>query len=247
MPKTEKVEKVKELTAEFTSASGAVLADYRGLSVKDATQLRRGLHDADARFVVAKNTLARLAAKGAGLDELLPMLEGPTAIAFMRGDAVAGAKIVLEMSKRFPALQVKGALVDGMVMSEEQARSLATLESREVSLGKIAGMLQAPLARMIFLLQAPLQRMAYALAEHARQGGVDPSATAEEAPAEEAPAAEAGPAEDAPAEATEEAEAPAANETAEAPAAEEAAEEPAAEEPAAEAEAETSEPETSES
>jgi large subunit ribosomal protein L10 len=242
MPKTEKVEKVKELTAEFTSSSGAVLADYRGLSVKDATQLRRGLHDADARFVVAKNTLARLAAKGAGLDELLPMFEGPTAIAFMRGDAVAGAKIVLEMSKRFPALQVKGALVDGMVMSEEQARSLATLESREVSLGKIAGMLQAPLARMIFLLQAPLQRMAYALAEHARQGGVDPSA-----PAEEAPAEEAAPAGDAPAEATEEAEAPAADETAEAPAAEEAAEEPAAEEPAAEAEAETSEPETSES
>jgi large subunit ribosomal protein L10 len=187
--------------------------------------------------VVAKNTLARLAAKGAGLDELLPMLEGPTAIAFMRGDAVAGAKIVLEMSKKFPALQVKGALVDGMVMGEEQARSLATLESRDVSLGKIAGMLQAPLARMIFLLQAPLQRMAYALAEHARQGGVDPSATAEEAPAEEAgPAEDATSAEDASGEeAAQEAPTEAAPEQA-------PAEEPAPdEEPAAEAEPETSE------
>ena len=180
MPKTEKVEKVEKLTAEFTSATGAVLADYRGLSVTDATQLRRSLREADARFVVAKNTLARLAAKGAGLDELLPMLEGPTAITFMRGDAVAGAKVLLDMSKRFPALQIKGALVDGTVMGEEQAKSLATLESREVSFGKIAGMLQAPLARMVFLLQAPLQRLAYALAEHARQGGVDTSAPAEE-------------------------------------------------------------------
>lgn len=202
MPKTEKVEKVEKLTAEFTSATGAVLADYRGLSVTDATQLRRSLREADARFVVAKNTLARLAAKGAGLDELLPMMEGPTAITFMRGDAVAGAKVLLDMSKRFPALQIKGALVEGTVMGEEQAKSLATLESKEVSFGKVAGMLQAPLARMVFLLQAPLQRLAYALAEHARQGGVDTSAPAEDAPAseaQEAPAADGPAASEAPA------------------------------------------------
>ncbi len=198
MPKTEKVEKVEKLTAEFTSATGAVLADYRGLSVTDATQLRRSLREADARFVVAKNTLARLAAKGAGLDELLPMMEGPTAITFMKGDAVAGAKVLLDMSKRFPALQIKGALVEGTVMGEEQAKSLATLESKEVSFGKVAGMLQAPLARMVFLLQAPLQRLAYALAEHARQGGVDTSAPAEEAPAAEASAEDAPAADDAP-------------------------------------------------
>ena len=189
MPKAEKVEKVKKLTAQFTSASGAMLADYRGLSVKDATQLRRGLREADARLVVAKNTLVRLAVKGAGLDGLLPLLEGPTAIAFLRGDAVAGAKALLELSRRFPALEVKGALVDGLVMGQEQARSLATLESKEVSFAKLAGMLQAPLARMIFLLQAPLQRIAYALAERGKQGG------AEEAPAltEEASAGEPAP------------------------------------------------------
>jgi large subunit ribosomal protein L10 len=214
MPKTEKVEKVKELTAEFTSASGAVLADYRGLTVTDATQVRRGLREADARFVVAKNTLARLAAKGAGLDELLPMLEGPTAITFLKGDAVAGAKVLLDMSKRFPALQIKGALVDGTIMGEAQAKSLATLESKEVSFGKLAGMLQAPLARMVFLLQAPLQRMAYALAEHARQGGVDTSAPAEEAPAAEAEAAPAADAaeSEAPAEGAPTEESPAADE-----------------------------------
>jgi large subunit ribosomal protein L10 len=240
MPKTEKVEKVKELTAEFTSASGAVLADYRGLTVTDATQVRRGLREADARFVVAKNTLARLAAKGAGLDELLPMLEGPTAITFLKGDAVAGAKVLLDMSKRFPALQIKGALVDGTIMGEAQAKSLATLESKEVSFGKLAGMLQAPLARMVFLLQAPLQRMAYALAEHARQGGVDTSAPAEEAPAAEAeaaPAADAAeseaPAEEAPTE-----ESPAADEApAEEASAAEASTEDAGGEAASESEA----------
>jgi large subunit ribosomal protein L10 len=191
MPKAEKVEKVKKLIAEFTSASGAMLADYRGLSVKDATQLRRGLREADARLVVAKNTLARLAVKGAGLDGLLPLLEGPTAIAFLRGDAVAGAKVLLELSRRFPALEVKGALVDGLVMGQEQARSLATLETKEVSFAKLAGMLQAPLARMIFLLQAPLQRIAYALAERGKQGGAEEApAVKEEATAEE-PAVEA--------------------------------------------------------
>jgi large subunit ribosomal protein L10 len=215
MPKAEKVEKVKKLTAEFTAASGAMLADYRGLSVKDATQLRRGLREADARLVVAKNTLSRLAVKGAGLDELLPLLEGPTAIAFLRGDAVAGAKALLELSRRFPALEVKGALVDGLVMGQEQARSLATLESKEISFAKLAGMLQAPLARMIFLLQAPLQRIAYALAERGKQGGT------EEATVEQGVEA-----------------------TAEEPAVEATAEEPAGEqpeEPAAEAEPETSE------
>jgi large subunit ribosomal protein L10 len=220
MPKAEKVEKVKKLTAEFTSSSGAMLADYRGLSVKDATQLRRGLREADARLVVAKNTLARLAVKGAGLDGLLPLLEGPTAIAFLHGDSVAGAKALLELSRRFPALAVKGALVDGLVMGQEQARSLATLESKEVSFAKLAGMLQAPLARMIFLLQAPLQRIAYALAERGKQGGTEEApAAAEEAPAEEAGVEAA----------------------AEEPAAEPTAEEPAAEEPAAEPDGETSE------
>ena len=84
---------------------------------------------------------------------------------------MAGAKSVLELSKRFPALVVKGALIEGRVLREEQARSLATLEPKDVSVGKVAGMLQAPLARMVFLLRAPLQRLAFALAERGRQGG----------------------------------------------------------------------------
>jgi len=227
MARPEKVEQVKVLAAEFTSSSGAVVTDYRGLTVTDAMELRRGLRENDATFVVTKNTLARLAAKKAGLDDLLPMLEGPTAVAFLKGDAFAGAKALLDLTKRFPAVQVKGALVDGMIMDGEQARGLASLDSREVSLGKIAGMLQAPLARMVYLLQAPLARIAFALGEHARQGGAVLEASEPEAAG--APAAEP--------EAAADAEAPAAEEAA--PEAEAAAEpEVPAEEPEAAPEAE---------
>jgi large subunit ribosomal protein L10 len=190
VPKAEKVAKVKELTAQFTSSDGAVFADFRGLTVKDATELRRGLRDAGASFTISKNTLARLAAKDAGLEDVLQLLEGPTAITFIHGDAVSGAKALLDMTRRFPALQVKGALVEGHVMGEEQAKSLATLDSREVSVAKLAGMLQAPIARIMFVLQAPLQRIAYALAERGRQEAPAEAAEAPEAPAE-AEAAEA--------------------------------------------------------
>jgi large subunit ribosomal protein L10 len=171
MPKAEKVEKVKELSTRFKSGSGAVFADFRGLTVKDATELRRTLRGADASLQVVKNTLSRIAAREAGLEAAADLLEGPTAIAFFTGDAVAGAKSVLELSKRFPALVVKGALIEGRVLGEDQARSLATLESKEVSVAKLAGMLQAPLSRMAYLLRAPLARIAFALAERGRQAG----------------------------------------------------------------------------
>jgi large subunit ribosomal protein L10 len=169
MPRADKVDKVRELTQRFTASGGAMFADFRGLTVKDATELRRSLRDAGARFAVVKNTLTRLAAKEAGVDGVFALLEGPTAIAFIDDDPVAGAKAVLDLAKRFPALAVKGALIEGRVLGEADARALATLDTREVSLGKVAGMLQAPLARMAYVLRAPLERIAYALAERGRQ------------------------------------------------------------------------------
>ena len=169
MPSAEKVRQVKELSERFKASEGAMFADYRGLTVKDATELRRTLKQAETTFAVAKNTLIKLAVEDAGLEEAVSLLDGPTAIAFMRGDAVAGAKAVLDATKRFPALVVKGAVVEGRVLRDEAARALAGLETKDVSVGKVAGMLQAPVARMIYLLQAPLQRIAYALAERGRQ------------------------------------------------------------------------------
>jgi large subunit ribosomal protein L10 len=169
MPKPEKQEKVKELTRRFKDSSGAMFAEYRGLTVKDVTELRSSLRDVGATFAVVKNTLTKLAAKDAGLEEILDLLVGPTAVAFMGGDPIRGAKAVLDATRRFPTLQVKGAVIEGRVFGQDQARALATIEPTEVSMGKIAGLLQAPIARTAYLLQAPLQRIAYALAERGRQ------------------------------------------------------------------------------
>ena len=155
MPKPQKQAKVKELIERFRSSSGAMFAEYRGLTVKDATEVRSSLREADTTFSVVKNTLTRLAAREAGLEEVLVLLVGPTAVAFIGGDAVRGAKAVLEATRRF--------------LAEEQARGLATLEAKEVSVAKVAGTLQAPLAKTIYLLQAPLQRIAFALAQRGRQ------------------------------------------------------------------------------
>ncbi|MDP8956967.1 MAG: 50S ribosomal protein L10 [Actinomycetota bacterium] len=169
MAKPQKVEKVTELTRRFKDAQGAMFADFRGLTVKDATELRRTLQGAEATLVVAKNTLTKLAVRDAGLEGVESLLEGPTAIAFMSGDPVAGAKAIAEAGRRFPALVLKGAILEGRVFGADDARALATLDAKEVSAAKVAGMLQAPLARISFLLQAPLQRVAYALAERGRQ------------------------------------------------------------------------------
>jgi large subunit ribosomal protein L10 len=206
MPKTEKIEKVKELTERFRSANGAMFADFRGLTVKDATELRRSLRGAEATLTVSKNTLARIAVREAGIEDAMSLLEGPTAITFLSGDPLAGAKTVLEMGRRFPALVVKGALIEGRVLGADDARSLATIDTKEISVGKVAGMLQAPIARIIYLLQAPLQRIAYALAERARQGQAEgaeaPAEAAADTPAEPAEPAEVpaeGPQEEPPA------------------------------------------------
>jgi large subunit ribosomal protein L10 len=169
MPKQEKLDKVKGLAERFRSAQGLMFANFQGLTVKDATELRRSLGSSEVTLAVVKNTLTRIAAKDADLQSVLPLLEGPTAVAFVKGDPVTGAKALLELTRRFPALDVKGAVIEGRVFGAEDAKSLANIEAKEVSLGKMAGLLQAPLARTSYLLQAPLQRIAFALAERGRQ------------------------------------------------------------------------------
>jgi len=182
VPNPEKVEKVKELSERFRLAKGAVFAEYRGLTVKDALELRRALAQADGSLAVVKNTLTKLAVRQAGLDEATAdLFEGPMAVAFLQGDAVTGAKALLDLTRRFPALVVRGALVEGRLLGEADARSLATIDTREVSLAKVAGLLQSPLSRIAYLLRAPLSRIAFAMAERGRQA----------VPAEAAPAATA--------------------------------------------------------
>jgi large subunit ribosomal protein L10 len=222
MPNTEKVAAVAELTEHFSSSAAAVITEYRGLTVKQITDLRRALGN-DTTYAVVKNTLTKRAAADAGVAIDTSLLQGPTAIAFVKGDPVDAAKGLRDFAKANPLLVIKGGVLDGKALSADEIKKIADLESREVLLAKFAGALKALPTRAAGLFQAPLSQMAR-LAK-----ALEEKKPAEAAPAAEAPAvaADAEPASDAaPAEAVAEATADApAEATADAPA--EAAETPA--------------------
>ncbi len=146
MARAEKVTAVAELTERFQNSSGAVLTEYRGLSVSDLGALRKAL-GANATFSVVKNTLTKIAATEAGLaSELTDLLSGPSAIAFVRGDVVETAKGLRDFSRTNPLLVIKGGVLDGKAMTPAEIVRLADLESREVLLAKLAGAMKASLA-----------------------------------------------------------------------------------------------------
>ena len=202
MARADKQAAVAEITGEFSESAGAVLTEYRGLTVKELQNLRRSL-GANANYAVVKNTLAKLAAKEAGIEGFDELLTGPTAIAFIKGDVVEAAKGLRDFAKANPTLVIKGGVLDGALLDAKEIAKLADLESREVLLGKLAGAMLASLSQAVYLLNAPLAqaaRLAGALQAKAEQdpsvlkGGAGepaaPEATAEDAaPAEEAPEA----------------------------------------------------------
>jgi large subunit ribosomal protein L10 len=204
MPKAQKVEAVEHLKVELRESEAALLTSFRGLKVAEMTELRRSLAASQTEFKVVKNTLAKIAAKDIGLDDLVPLLEGSTAIAFVKGDPVTAAKGLDEISRKYPALVLKGGVLTGRVLSAERAASLANVAPREVLLAQIAGAFQAPLAKLAALLQAPVRSLGYALGAY-RDKVTAGAPSGAEAPADatpEAPAAEAAPAEAAPPETT---------------------------------------------
>src|SRR6201996_4039857 len=146
MANAEKVAAVAELTERFRGSSGAVLTEYRGLTVAQLAELRRSLGD-HATFTVVKNTLTKIAVNEAGLDEqLASMLVGPSAIAFVDGDVVEAAKGLRDFARANPLLVIKGGVLDGKAMSPSEITKLADLEPREVLLAKLAGAMKASLA-----------------------------------------------------------------------------------------------------
>jgi large subunit ribosomal protein L10 len=187
MPNKEKREKVKVLKERIRFSGALLLAEYRGLSVHDATELRRSL-SGHANFAIAKNTLLRRAADEAGVEGLDELLTGPTAVAFVEGDVVTTAKRLVEAAKKHPAIVLKGGYMDGRVLDADQARALADLESREVMLSKIAGMLKSEMSRAASMFQA-LQSQFVGLMDALRDK-LPPEEVAEE-PAAEEPAAAA--------------------------------------------------------
>src|SRR6266702_7778151 len=159
MPNAEKVETVAEISERFSRSSAAVITEYRGLTVKQVTQLRRSL-GRDTTYAVVKNTLTKRAASDAGvaIDEAL--LVGPSAIAFVSGDPVEAAKGLRDFARANPLLVIKGGVMDGRSISADEIRKLADLESREVLLAKLAGAMKASLSGAVALFAAPLAQTA---------------------------------------------------------------------------------------
>src|SRR4051812_49106451 len=161
MARPEKVAVVDEIREKLADADAAVLAEYRGLKVGELAELRVALRPAGTEFKVFKNTLARRAAESAGLDELVPLLQGPTAIAFVRGDAVIAAKALRDFARTTPALVVKGGLLGGRVLVAGDVEALADVPPRDVLLARLAGGFQAPMVKAAGLMQAFTRNLAY--------------------------------------------------------------------------------------
>ncbi|MGZ4244651.1 MAG: 50S ribosomal protein L10 [Solirubrobacteraceae bacterium] len=231
MNRDQKTAVVDEIAGELQEAGAIFAVDYRGITVSQVADLRVKLRDADARFRVVKNSLSERAADKAGMDTLKPMLVGPTALAFVNGDAAMAAKALNDAARQFNLLEFKGGVLNGTVLTADDVRSIARLPSREVLYAQLVGTVAAPITGLARGLNALISGLAIQLQAIADQGlvsGEAPAAAPEPAAEAEAPAAEA----EAPAA---EAEAPAAE--AEAPAPEPEA--PAEPEASADTESET--------
>ena len=199
MARPNKANAVAELTDHFRTANAAVLTEYRGLTVAQLKTLRRTL-GSTVTYAVVKNTLTKIAAKEAGVSGVDDLLAGPSAIAFVRGDAVDAAKVIRDFAKENPALVIKGGYMDGKTLSASDVQKIADLESREVLLSKLAGAMKAKQSQAAALFAAPLSKAARALGALQVKLEADPSAAAVPAPAPAEEAAE--PAAEAPAEVT---------------------------------------------
>jgi large subunit ribosomal protein L10 len=214
MAQADKATAVADIAEQFKSSSATVITEYRGLTVANLAELRRSL-SGSATYSVAKNTLIKRAASEAGVEGLDELFVGPTAIAFVSGEAVDAAKAIKKFAKDHKALVIKGGYMDGRALTVAEVERIADLESREVLLAKLAGAMKANLSKAAALFNAPVSqmaRLAAALQEkkaaEAPAEAAAPEAAAPEAaaPAAEAPAAEAEPTEtpaESPAETTE--------------------------------------------
>ncbi|GLY00811.1 MULTISPECIES: 50S ribosomal protein L10 [Actinoplanes] len=155
--RADKASAVDELTQSFRGSAATVLTEYRGLTVKELTELRRSL-GSEAKYQVAKNTLAKRAATDAGIEGLDALFTGPTALAFVNGDVVEAAKGLRAFAKAHPVLVIKGGVFEGKALTADDVNKLADLESREVLLAKLAGAMKANLSKAAATFQAPLSQ-----------------------------------------------------------------------------------------
>jgi large subunit ribosomal protein L10 len=186
MQKEDKERVIADLTEKLRSSETMIVADYRGLTMPQIDDLRSKLIESGARFTVVKNTLTRRAAEAAGADQLLALLEGPSAIAFVEadGDAVAVAKALHDSARDTRVLEIRGGVMQGRVISGSDVEELAKLPPLEVLRGQVIGAIIAPLTNLIGLVNAPLQNLYGLIDARIEQLGSDTETVPDPAPQE---------------------------------------------------------------
>ena len=206
MNREQKAAVVDEIAEQLQRADAIIAVDYRGISVPRAAELRARLRDADATFRVVKNRLTLRAAEKAGTQQIQELLDGPTALTFVRGDAALAAKALNDFARAGAALEFKGGVLEGQTLTVDEIRAIARLPVREVLHAQLVGTIAAPITGLVRGLNALIAGVALQLRQIEEQGLVggeaepaEPAAKeapAEEAPAEEAPAEEPSPADE---------------------------------------------------
>jgi len=187
MNREEKSATIQEIAAQIEASEAIFAVDYRGISVSQAAELRSKLREADASFRVVKNRLTKLAADKAGEERLAELLQGPTALTFVRGDTAQAAKAISTFNKEHDVLTYKGGFMDTTSLDPESFKAIALLPTREVLIGQFAGVVASPVTGIVRGLNALIQGLATQLGQIADQGLVTGEATPAEAaaPAEE--------------------------------------------------------------
>ena len=204
MNRDEKASTIEEIAAQIEAAEAIFAVDYRGISVPQAAELRGKLREADASFRIVKNRLTKIAAGKVGEERLAELLQGPTALTFVRGDTAQAAKAISTFNKEHDVLTFKGGFMDGISLDEERFKAIAKLPAREVLIGQFAGVVASPLTGLVRGLGSMIQGLALQLGQIAEKGLVSGEAPAEaeaapeESGADEDAAAAAGPAADEP-------------------------------------------------
>jgi large subunit ribosomal protein L10 len=162
----EKEQLVASVKEKLEKAQSVILADYRGVKVKEFTVLRARLRKEGVDLQVMKNTLGKIAAEDSGITDIGQYLIGPTVWAFSNQDPASAAKILKEFARTHPNMVLKGGILDKKGFGPDMAEALADLPSREVLLGQVAGMLQAPITGLVRVLQGPINKLGYALEDY---------------------------------------------------------------------------------
>jgi large subunit ribosomal protein L10 len=190
MNREEKSAAIQEIAAQIEESEAIFAVDYRGISVPQAAELRSKLREADASFRIVKNRLTKIAADQVGEERLPELLQGPTALTFVRGDTAQAAKAITTFNKEHDVLTYKGGFMDGTSLDEGAFKSIAKLPGREVLNGQLAGVVASPLTGLVRGLGSMIQGLALQLGQIAEKGLVSGEAPATEPAAEEAPAVE---------------------------------------------------------